>query len=128
MTLEEAINILEYPIYKWSIDWEERDDGLSYSDAIQMAIDALKLQKAVDRNQPLTLDELLYMDGEPLWYQLKDGQRGYGLVSIEETEQTVFIVGLNGFLITVYTYGDYNHRLGAKLYGRKPKERENNNA
>jgi len=73
-------------------------------------------------NLPLTLEELREMDEDPVWYQLKDGQKGYGLVSIEKPEQTVFIAGLNGFLIAVYIHGDYNHRLGAKLYRRKPEE------
>ncbi len=50
MTVEEAIKILEYPVYKWSTEWDERDDGLSYCDAIQMAIDALKTQQTVQDN------------------------------------------------------------------------------
>jgi len=73
-------------------------------------------------NPPLTVDELREMEGEPVWYQLKDGQKGFGLASIEKSEHTVFIAGLNDFLIAVYIHGDYNHRLGAKLYRRKPEE------
>lgn len=42
MTREEAIKILEYPVYQWSMDWDERDDGLSYTEAIEMAISALE--------------------------------------------------------------------------------------
>lgn len=30
MTREEAIKILEYPVLKWSMEWDEREDGLSY--------------------------------------------------------------------------------------------------
>ena len=41
MEREEAIKLLKYPIYKWSMDWDDREDGLSYTDAIEVAISAL---------------------------------------------------------------------------------------
>ena len=44
MTLDEALKLLEYPIYKWSMDWDERKDGLSYTEAIELAISALRHQ------------------------------------------------------------------------------------
>ena len=58
MTREEAIKILEYPVLKWSMEWDEREDGLSYYEAIDMAISALRQQdvadKDVGKNEPLT--------------------------------------------------------------------------
>ena len=42
MTREEALKLLEHPIYKWSMDWDEREDGLSYTEAIEIAIAALR--------------------------------------------------------------------------------------
>ncbi|MDY3692988.1 MAG: hypothetical protein SO072_13625 [Dysosmobacter sp.] len=45
MTREEAIKILEYPVLKWSMEWDEREDGLSYYEAIDMAISALRAQQ-----------------------------------------------------------------------------------
>ena len=44
MTREEALKLLEYPIYKWSMDWDEREDGLDYAEAIEIAIAALRHQ------------------------------------------------------------------------------------
>ena len=44
MTREEAAKILEYPVRKWSMEWSDRDDGLSYTDALDMAIAALREQ------------------------------------------------------------------------------------
>ena len=38
MTDEQAARILEYPVYKWSMDWDEREDGLSYCEAISFCI------------------------------------------------------------------------------------------
>lgn len=52
MTREEAARILEYPVFKWSLDWDDREDGLEYSEAIQMAIAALRTQPAkLDRSR-----------------------------------------------------------------------------
>ena len=66
MTREEAIKILEYPVKKWSMEWDEREDGLSYYEALDMAISALR-QQGQERNSPLILDELRKMNGEPVY-------------------------------------------------------------
>ena len=42
MTQEQALKLLEYPIYKWSMDWDEREDGMDYTEAIEIAIAALR--------------------------------------------------------------------------------------
>lgn len=42
ITTEQAIRLLEGPVYKWSLDWDDREDGLDYCDAIQAGIEALK--------------------------------------------------------------------------------------
>lgn len=44
MTQEEALKLLEYQIYKWSMDWDEREDGMNYTEAIEIAIAALRRQ------------------------------------------------------------------------------------
>ena len=71
MTREEAIKILEYPVKKWSMEWDEREDGLSYYEALDMAIAALRQQdhfrEVTKKVEPLTLDELRQMDGEPVY-------------------------------------------------------------
>ena len=68
MNREEAIKILEYPVKKWSMEWDEREDGLSYYEALDLAISALRQQGTVtNRNEPLTLDELRRMEGQPVY-------------------------------------------------------------
>ena len=71
MTNEEAIKILEYPVKKWSMEWDEREDGLSYYEALDMAISALRQQETVTNrnglNEPLTLEELRDMPCEPVY-------------------------------------------------------------
>lgn len=44
MTREQALKLLEYPVYKWSMDWDEREDGMDYTEAIEIAIAALRHQ------------------------------------------------------------------------------------
>ena len=86
MTREEAIKILEYPVKKWSMEWDEREDGLSYYEALDMAISALRQQDVADKdvghNELLTLDELrsAYKFGCPVW-----------LVGMEDGDGWVFI-------------------------------------
>ena len=71
MTREEAIKILEYPVKKWSMEWDEREDGLSYYEALDMAISALRQQEhfrdVTKKVEPLSLDKLRKMDGEPVY-------------------------------------------------------------
>ena len=71
MTREDAIKILEYPVKKWSMEWDEREDGLSYYEALDLAISALRQQdhfrEVTKKVEPLTLDDLRQMDGEPVY-------------------------------------------------------------
>ena len=74
MTREEAIKILEYPVKKWSMEWDEREDGLSYYEALDLAISTLRKQEQLDKvsqgssqDKPLTLDELRRMEGQPVY-------------------------------------------------------------
>ena len=57
-----------------------------------------------ERNTPLTLDELLQMDGEPVWVEFQDGSGGcWGLVHITMFNHVVFthVVFTNGLYCTV---------------------------
>ena len=76
MTNEEAIKILEYPVKKWSMEWDEREDGLSYYEALDMAISALRQQERFgDANKALTLDELSERNA-PVFLPIKDFPNG----------------------------------------------------
>ena len=72
MTRYEAIKILEYPVKKWSMEWDEREDGLSYYEALDMAISALRQQEHFrEVNKALTLDELSERNA-PVFLPIKD--------------------------------------------------------
>ena len=76
MTREEAIKILEYPVKKWSMEWDEREDGLSYYEALDMAISALRQQERFGEvNKALTLDELSERNA-PVFLPIKDFPNG----------------------------------------------------
>ena len=62
MTTNEAIEILR----KNRPTSDPRPCGMELCDAVDMAISALRQQEH-DRNEPLTLDELRQMDGEPVY-------------------------------------------------------------
>ena len=57
MTREEAIECLK-TIQRWTPDWDDREDGLSYWDAIDMALSALR---------PVSREQVERMAGE--WVQ-----------------------------------------------------------
>lgn len=69
MTREEAIKVLEKQFDKSCGNYRYQNaEKLDFEDALWMAISALRQQETVtNRNEPLTLDELRKMDGEPVW-------------------------------------------------------------
>lgn len=63
MTIEDAI--LELESMKRLYAYVRKNDG--EKEAVEMAIASLRAQQEAEKNDPLTLDELREMDGEPVW-------------------------------------------------------------
>ena len=132
MTNEEAIKILEYPVKKWSMEWDEREDGLSYYEALDMAISALLQQdhfrEATKKVEPLTLYELRQMPiRDWVWIEIlnPDAFRSKETVSAYyrkydgyKTDE-IFWCGYPG-LGFGFDYADYGKTWLA--YRRKPEE------
>ena len=124
MTRSEAIKILEYPVKKWSMEWDEREDGLSYYEALDMAISALRQQETVTNrnglNEPLTLDELRKMDeaNEPVYLHIFRSDIDSGWQIIEQiTDRKIIFRGSMGIYVPIKELGvSYN------LYRQKPEE------
>ena len=72
MDKQDSIKCLK-SMQQWIPDWDDREDGLSYWDAIDMAIAALS-----SPNEPMTLEQLREMDGEPVWIVDIGGRNWYG--------------------------------------------------
>lgn len=123
MTNEEAIKILEYPVKKWSMEWDEREDGLSYYEALDLAISALREQEhfreVTKKVEPLTLDELRQMDGEPVWIKLFDTDEEF-LVLRNEWVDTRNPEPMILFHMRWYSHADYGKTWLA--YRQKPEE------
>ena len=111
MTREEAIEILR----KNRPTSDPRPCGVELCDAVDMAIAALRQQETVaNRNEPLTLDELRKMDGEPVWVQ-SPGVPEYGRWAIVEGGGENCL-----FLHDEFTCHDYGKTWLA--YRQKPEE------
>ena len=114
MTREKAIEILR----KNRPTSDPRPCGVELCDAVDMAISALRQQdhfrEVTKKVEPLTLDELRQMDGEPVWVQ-SPGVPEYGRWAIVEG------VGENClFLHDDFTCHDYGKTWLA--YRQKPEE------
>lgn len=68
MTREEAAKILEKQFDESCGNYRYQDkDKLDYEDALWLAITALRTLDAQEKPEPLTLEELRQMNGEPVW-------------------------------------------------------------
>lgn len=74
----------------------DRDVLVKQREIVEYTISALRQQETVtNRNEPLTLDELRQMDGDPVWVEFQDGSGGcWGLVHITVFNHIVFANGL----------------------------------
>ena len=125
MTNEEAIKILEYPVKKWSMEWDEREDGLSYYEALDLAISALREQghfrDLTKKVEPLTLDELRRMEGQPVYI-------------VENTEYWAIVNSFDQAGVYLLSYGNPDDYGYFGLYGKtwlayrqKPEEDKHEN-
>ena len=121
MTSEDAIEILR----KNRPTSDPRPCGMELCDAVDMAISALRQQdhfrEVTKKVEPLTLDELRQMDGEPVWCEIyiKGQPSFYGIVHKENV--TGFIPGddkpANLAITNVGAYG-----LAWLAYRQKPED------
>ena len=119
MTREEAISVLERVAHTES-KWPGTEDTL---EALHMAISALRQQETVaNRNEPLTLDELRKMSGEPV-FVVTDRLKEWCLVHSHNSDD---VIG-GGIIMTrrtaekrTYQYACYGKTWLA--YRQKPEE------
>lgn len=75
-------------------------------------------------NRPLTMKEMLEMDGMPVWWEDIKGRSGWGIVSIEAEDRIVYIVSTEIGTFAAFVYGEPNSHLALKLYRWKPERQE----
>ena len=119
MTREEAIKVLEKQFDKSCGNYRYQNaEKLDFEDALWVAISALRqkdhFREVTKKVEPLTLEELRKMDGEPVWVQ-SPGVPEYGRWAIVEG------VGENClFLHDDFTCHEYGKTWLA--YRQKPEE------
>lgn len=94
MTIEEAIKVLRTE----SVEIGGNAVSVArFLTALSMAVSALTEQQDVPdtdvgKNEPLTMDELRNMDGEPAWFvSMRDGFASWGIVRVVEMSKAWFI-------------------------------------
>ena len=91
MTREEAIKVLRTESVEIGGNAVSVARWLTALDAVVKALEEVP-DKDVGKNEPLTLDELRKMDGEPAWFvSLHDGFASWGIVRVVEMSKVWFI-------------------------------------
>lgn len=82
-------------------------------------ISLLRTHPDAQPNEPLTLDELRGMVRQPIWMECKHFS-GWAILHLAWPE--IYVSAADGNTYFIWANGEYNERLGAKLYRRPPKE------
>ena len=127
MSIDEAIRSINYGLKMETTDAPlVRQMTIVRTDALQVALDALRTQQEREKNEPLTLDELRKMDGEPVWCVDGFGCERWGLVNTENVLLEVISSdseALEGAFYNMTGDGKMGlHPWGWLAYRRKPKE------
>lgn len=119
MTTEKALAILD-DLRAWNNTPPPDEEAV---EALSLAISTLRAQQEAEKNEPLTLEQLLEMDGQPVWVEHPDGYKHYNgwtlvFVSWKVQKQVRVTYATGGS-------GDVSLLLddGAKIY-RRPPEKE----
>ncbi len=117
MTVEEAIKYAKYaPVLS------KNPVALEF---YRMCGEALRAQAEAGRNEPLTRDELLKMDGEPVWIVFTPDTSGeclamWALVSVDNENDEIYLRNsIGGSSAYDEVWADIQ-----AIYRRKPKDRE----
>ena len=95
-------------------------DAPVLAEAVKMAVIALRTQADTPPNDPLTLEELREMDGEPVWIEWGGHpQAGWALVRVwSKASNVVYLTYHNGNTdLLGFVLND-----GGKIYRRRPEE------
>ncbi|WP_298069973.1 hypothetical protein [uncultured Mailhella sp.] len=90
----------------------------------KMALEAFRAMREAEKNEPLTLDELRQMDGEPAWFvSFLDNFCCWGIVRVVTMSQTWFIAVAGA----ERAFGDRDSYGKSWLAYRSPPEKEEQN-
>lgn len=92
--------------------------GVSEDTVIRVALSDCEIFQMHDAL--LTAEDLVGMDGRPVWWEDKYGHAGYGIVSVTEFGRVIYIVSAIKEVFCAVVDGEMNDRLGLKI--RRPYE------
>ena len=98
------------------------DQNGPWAKTLGEAIALLRTHQDAQPNEPLTLEELKEMAHQPVWMECQYFI-GWAILHIAWPE--IYVAAADGNTYFIWTNGEYNERLGAKLYRRPPKEDRN---
>lgn len=85
----------------------------------QAALDALRLQHEAEENEPLTLEEILQMDGQPVYVAWDGRRKDWALVhGFWKAKGAAYLTYSNGDSDLI----EFLLKDGAKIYRHPPKE------
>lgn len=116
MNRQEVIEWLEGWLYDYCDALEVEEEFTPY--IVENIIDLLRAQEEAEKNEPVTLDELRQMDGEPVWVTVEDDRPMPFMVDTKNPCQ-IMRDPRHGAL-SVLDIADYGKTWLA--YRRKPKE------
>lgn len=122
MTIDGAINWLQRGLFapQGTMTTEELS---CIAEAYGMALTALRIQQEAEKNEPLTLDDLREMDGQPAWAEEPDGYKHYSrwcLVDCAWKSKGLIYLRSSPGQITIEAF----IANGGKIYCHPPKEVE----
>lgn len=118
MTVEKALAILD-DLRAWNNTPPPDEEAV---EALSLAISTLRAKQDAEKNEPLTLEELRQMDGQPV-YITKNGHPGiWALVFryLYETQDVIYLTFPNGAACSA----EFMLNDGAKIYRRPPVKEE----
>lgn len=128
MSIEEIIRSLEK--HALILDSIDPVGKTGMPRVIREVIALLRSHPEAQPNEPLTLEELREMDGEPVWVKSKHFT-GWGICCkpnftvfgiVRNSQCDIAFYAADGHVYFAWTSNGYNERLGAKIYRRPPKE------
>ncbi len=126
MTIEKAIEILDPETRREAmkgIAWDKKID--TDQEACRLAIAALRAQQEAEKNEPLTLEELREMDGEPVFITHSRHGKSWCIIDWHGVNKSWFYFsktgtaeGMTAVPVAAATYGGY-----WLAYRHKPEEK-----
>lgn len=87
--------------------------GVSEDTVIRVALSDCEIFQMHDAL--LTAEDLMGMDGRPVWWEDKYGHAGCGIVSVTEFDRVIYIVSAIKEVFCAVVDGELNDRLGLKV-------------